>query len=115
MPPCQLNRSLVGLCTRITKEGFVGTRILAQPRCQLSLLWRVIQVRNMMYLRHLVTNRIRQGLVVMSQCTGGNPSHEIQVSLSGLVGEGGAISGNEGDGISTVSFLNARVKQRGGG
>ena len=69
----------------------------------------------MVYLRHLMTNRIRQGLVVVSQCAGGNSSHKIQVGLSRLVGEGGTLSGYERDGISTVRFLYARVEESGGG
>lgn len=115
MPPCQLNRGLIGLGARITKERLIRTRILAQPRGQLSLGRGIIQIRNMMYLRHLMTNRIGQVLIVMPQCTGGNAGHEVQIGFAGVVGEGGAISGNEGDGISTVGLLNARIEESGRG
>lgn len=115
MPPCQLNRGLIGLSARITEEDLIGTGVLAQPRGQPSLLGCVVQIRNVMYLRHLMAHRIGQVLVVVTKCTGGDPSHEIQIGLSSFVRERGAISGNEGDGISTVGFLNARVEKRGGG
>lgn len=77
MPPCQLNRGLIGLGARITKERLIRTRILAQPRGQLSLGRGIIQIRNVMYLRHLMTNRIGQVLVVMPQGAGGNAGHEV--------------------------------------
>jgi hypothetical protein len=53
MPPSQLNRGLVTFGTRITEEGFVGTRVLAQPSSQLRLLGCIIQVGDVMQFGHL--------------------------------------------------------------
>ena len=53
MSSSQFNRGLITLGPRITKEGFITTRILAQPRRQQGLLRRIIQIRNVMDLGHL--------------------------------------------------------------
>lgn len=57
MSPSQFNRGLITLGARITKEGFITARILAQPRGQQCLLRRIIQIRDVMDLGHLIGYR----------------------------------------------------------
>ena len=54
VPPRQFDRRLVTLRSRIAKEGFIGARILAEPRRQQRLLRRVIQIGDVMHLGHLI-------------------------------------------------------------
>mmetsp|Transcript_39783 Transcript_39783/g.67819 ORF Transcript_39783/g.67819 Transcript_39783/m.67819 type:complete len:326 (-) Transcript_39783:101-1078(-) len=115
MPPRQLNRRLITLRTRITKERLIGTRILAQPRGQLTLLRRIIQIANVMQLRHLIGHGLGEGGVVVAQGAGGNAGNEIEVGFAGFVLEGGAGAGDEGDGIAAVCFLDAGFEEGGGG
>ena len=56
MPPRQLNRRLITLRARITKEGLVGTRVLAQPCRQLTLLGGVVQITDVVEGAHLIAD-----------------------------------------------------------
>ena len=110
VPPRQLDRRLIALRAGITKERPVGTRILAQPRRQLALSGRIVQIANVVQLRHLLAHGLREGGIVVSERARGYSRYEIEVGPSRVGGQCRSGAGDEGYGISAVRPLDARVE-----
>jgi hypothetical protein len=79
MSTCDLDGSLIRFGAAVTEKDLVGTGIGTQPIGQCGLFRDEIQIGNVVYLLHLILNRIRQVVVVVTQCARCNPTHAIQI------------------------------------
>ena len=99
----QFNRGFIGLATRITEEHFVHARQGSQLIGQLFLERNTIQIRRMQQLSGLLTQRVHQIRMVMTQGIHRNTRQRIQVAFAFSINKPAPLPMSKGNGLTGIS------------
>src|SRR5208282_351991 len=101
--PRQLDRALDRLRPAVLKKSAVQSRKLAQLLRQRTLIFVIVEIRNMHQLRRLLANRLHNPRMRMPQRIHSQPRNKVEIARSFSVIKKHALAPAEHDGITVVS------------